>query len=221
MTMRRWSLRFDQVGICSSSSAILRSEYAGSELSRRCFCWVGHCRWLDLLTNSQARTPRNPVIGAATVVDGDDIRIDGEQFRLNGINAVELKQRCEADCKIWACGADAKRALSSYLQTRNVTCWKIRRYFKNRWIASCEVDGQDIGEWLVREGWAIDDAQYSKGHYASAHEDAKVVKRGIWKGRFANPNQCGARHKWPPECRGIFDGCPIVPKQRPFRRSKG
>lgn len=39
-------------------------------------------------------------------------------------------------------------------------------------VATCSVGGADLGEWLVRNGLALDWPQYSKGKYASAQRDA-------------------------------------------------
>jgi endonuclease YncB( thermonuclease family) len=154
---------------------------------------------------------RETVTGTARAKDGDDIILNGRQFRLDGIDAPEGKQRCEMNCKIWDCGADAKTALDAYLKDRVVTCREVRPFYPGRWIARCEVDGTDLGEWIVRQGWALDYDKYSKGRYKGAEEEAKSVKRGVWRGRFTEPWNC-RRVKWPSGCKGLFEGCPIEPR---------
>lgn len=169
------------------------------------------------IADGRARRQRDVVTGTPRAKDGDDIIINGRQFRLDGIDAPEGKQRCELDCKVWDCGAVAKKALDDYLKDRVATCREVRPFFLGRWIARCEVDGKDLGEWIVRQGWALDYEVYSKGRYKDAQEEAKAAKRGLWQGRFLDPWKC-RRVKWPRECKGIFEGCPVEPKQRSPRR---
>ena len=171
---------------------------------------------ISTVADARTRRPRDIVTGPAIAKDGDDIIVKGRQLRLDGIDAPEGKQRCELNCKPWDCGADAKRALDDYLRDRIVTCTIIRPHFPGRSFATCEVDGKDLGEWIVRQGWALDHEKYSKRRYKPAEEEAKTAKRGIWQGRFLEPWKC-RRVKWPPECKGIFEGCPIEPKKRPPR----
>lgn len=54
-------------------------------------------------------------------------------------------------------------------------------------VALCRVDGQDIGEWLAHEGWALDYRQFSKGAYAAAEAEARQAGKGVWSGRFILP----------------------------------
>jgi hypothetical protein len=54
-------------------------------------------------------------------------------------------------------------------------------------VATCSVDCADLGEWLVRNGLALDWPQYSKGRYDAAQQDAEHVGRGIWKGSYVEP----------------------------------
>ncbi|HET9321621.1 MAG TPA: hypothetical protein VFO27_17650 [Bryobacteraceae bacterium] len=47
--------------------------------------------------------------------------------------------------------------------------------------------GADLGEWLVRNGLALDWPQYSKGKYTAAQRDAEHAGRGIWAGSYVEP----------------------------------
>jgi len=51
----------------------------------------------------------------------------------------------------------------------------------------CTVGGTDIADWLVRNGFALDWPQYSKGGYAAAQAEAKREQRGMWAGSFMEP----------------------------------
>ena len=45
----------------------------------------------------------------------------------------------------------------------------------------------DLGEWLVRNGLALDWPQYSKGKYAAAQGDADRSGREMWAGSYVAP----------------------------------
>jgi hypothetical protein len=44
-----------------------------------------------------------------------------------------------------------------------------------------------MGEWLVRNGLALDWPQYSKGRYAAAEREADRSGRGMWAGSYVEP----------------------------------
>jgi endonuclease YncB( thermonuclease family) len=54
-------------------------------------------------------------------------------------------------------------------------------------VSICTVGATDIADWLVRNGFAIDWPQYSKGGYAAAQGEAKREQRGMWAGSFKEP----------------------------------
>ena len=56
-----------------------------------------------------------------------------------------------------------------------------------RTVATCSVGGANLGEWLVRNGLALDWPQYSKGKYGEAQRDAERLGQGIWKGSYVKP----------------------------------
>ena len=56
-----------------------------------------------------------------------------------------------------------------------------------RTVATCSVGGADLGDWLVRNGLALDWPQYSKRKYESAQGDAEQAGRGMWAGRYVEP----------------------------------
>ncbi|WP_179298025.1 thermonuclease family protein [Mesorhizobium carmichaelinearum] len=46
-------------------------------------------------------------------------------------------------------------------------------------VAVCTAGGVDIGEWMVRKGYAVDWPKYSAGFYARAETEARTAKRGL------------------------------------------
>ncbi len=121
------------------------------------------------------------------VSDGDSLRIDGERIRLWGIDAPELGQRCRHDGQSYDCGKASQAALSSLIGSSQVKCEMVDTDRYGRTVARCFVGGTDLGAAMVRLGWAVDFARYSKGYYAGEQEQAKAAGRGLWGGDFEPP----------------------------------
>ncbi len=51
----------------------------------------------------------------------------------------------------------------------------------------CQVGGQDIAQWLVREGWALNFEPYAKGRFTVLQNQARANRRGLWKWCFSTP----------------------------------
>jgi endonuclease YncB( thermonuclease family) len=54
-------------------------------------------------------------------------------------------------------------------------------------VATCAVEGLDLGEWLVRNGLALDWPQYSRRKYETAQREAERAGRGMWAGSYVEP----------------------------------
>jgi endonuclease YncB( thermonuclease family) len=138
-------------------------------------------------------TPPAFVPKAAVVsMDGDTIKAgDGSEYRIYGIDAPELHQTClEANGKTWLCGRASKARLTTLLKRGKLNC-EVRANDKfQRAIAVCSAEGvPDIGEQLVRDGYAIDFGPgNSAGPYRDAQDEAEAAKRGIWRGTFDRPS---------------------------------
>jgi endonuclease YncB( thermonuclease family) len=128
------------------------------------------------------------LVGQASVIDGDTLEIHGAHIRLWGIDAPESSQLCRGeDSSQYRCGAQAANDLSAFIARRPVSCVPLSLDRYGRSVATCSVDGVDLGEWLVRNGLALDWPQYSKGRYNAAQRDAEHAGRGIWKGSYVEP----------------------------------
>jgi hypothetical protein len=68
-----------------------------------------------------------------------------------------------------------------------VSCAPVSLDQYRRTFATCRVDGVDLGEWLVRQGLALDWPRYSNGRYRGAENDAARAGRGIWAGSYVDP----------------------------------
>ncbi len=148
--------------------------------------------WFD-----RAYPPRRPrlleapitLTGTARVVDGDSIRLRGEEVRLRGIDAPELHQTCRRGAETVACGVDARRALASLLAAGTVRCEASERDRFDRLLARCLAGGQDIGEAMIRLGQAV-----SFGAYGEVEAEARRARRGLWALEFERPADWRAGH---------------------------
>ncbi|WP_189455156.1 thermonuclease family protein [Cognatilysobacter bugurensis] len=127
------------------------------------------------------------IVGRASVTDGDTFEVRGQRIRLWGVDAPESKQRCHRpDGDEWRCGTEAANALADWIGPRTVTCERRGKSY-DRVVAQCEVGGEDVGEWLVRRGWALDYKRYSKGEYGDEERAAARDGAGMHAGTFQTP----------------------------------
>jgi endonuclease YncB( thermonuclease family) len=81
-------------------------------------------------------------------------------------------------------GAQAANDLDAFMARRPVDCVPLNPDPYGRTVAKCSVQGADLGDWLVRNGLALDWPQYSKGKYSEDQLEAERSGRGIWKGSY-------------------------------------
>ncbi len=88
------------------------------------------------------------------VVDGDTIWLNGENLRIKGYDTPEPYSNL--------CGgqrekAIAKRATNRLIELLNGASWTVERFGKGgygRTLATIRIDGEDVGDILIREGLA-------------------------------------------------------------------
>ena len=124
------------------------------------------------------------------VIDGDTLKRNGARFRLQGLDAPEMKQTCLIDEKIWSCGQASKDYLKKLHGKDGFLCIKVGQDRYQRDLVKCFVKIntglEDVGTIMVREGYALSYRRYSK-EYIDEEKVAKENKRGIWKSRFIKP----------------------------------
>jgi endonuclease YncB( thermonuclease family) len=129
------------------------------------------------------------IAGQASVVDGDTLDIHGQRIRIADIDAPEHNQLCDdANGAHYMCGGMAANQLAHFIGQRPVICSPL---YNDRWgraVAFCSVEGQDLGEWLVKNGMAIRWPKYDRlGRYINAQVNAQSAKIGLWGGSFLEP----------------------------------
>ena len=134
-------------------------------------------------------------INSLKIVDGDTIHIGKIKYRLYGIDAPEIQQKCKRGNKTYLCGVEATKFLKSLIEDESkIRCKKkdIDRY--KRIVAICYYYNQDLNKLMVKNGWAIAYRKYSKD-YIDDENFAKENKLGIWEGNFLNPEQWRRRKR--------------------------
>jgi endonuclease YncB( thermonuclease family) len=128
-----------------------------------------------------------PIVGKASVIDGDTIEIHGKRIRLHGIDAPEGRQPCkDATGKSYRCGQRAAFALADKIKSQTVHCDPNGKDRYRRVIAVCRLGAINLNGWMVSQGWAIAYRYYSK-EFVSQEDEARKAKRGMWAGRFMRP----------------------------------
>jgi endonuclease YncB( thermonuclease family) len=146
--------------------------------------------WIAVALLAQAMTPAHAEIlkGRASVTDGDSIEIHGQAVRLLDMDAPEPEQLCRgADGTEYRCGERAASVLSDFLAQREVTCDWANLDRQGRRLARCTIAGQDLGLWMVEQGWALPARDCKCETYRAAAERAKTQKLGLWSGFFDMP----------------------------------
>ena len=120
-------------------------------------------------------------------VDADTIGAGTTKIRLSGIDAPESDQRClDSHGQLWSCGLQATSSLQAYSGNRPWTCQLSGFDRYGRRLGTCSVQGEDIGRWLVRNGWALAYRRYSTA-YVEDEDYAREHQLGLWGGAFIAP----------------------------------
>jgi endonuclease YncB( thermonuclease family) len=135
------------------------------------------------------------VTGIPKIRDGDQIQIGTSRIRLGGIDAPSVDQLClNTKGERWSCGVAARDELTKHVDNKPWTCHVSQTDRRGRQVARCEVDGEDIQKWMVRNGWALSYTRVSHD-YDADEKAAREAKAGMWQGAFIAPWDWRVRNK--------------------------
>ena len=139
-------------------------------------------------------TPKNILSGNAYASDGDSLKMQNIRIRMLGIDAPELSQICiDKNEKEWKCGIVAHKRLRQLIAGKQVVCSGNEYDRYDRFLAKCEVNGEDLGAVLVKEGLAV--GYYKNEDYRREEASAKRKKLGMWVGEFERPKDWRAKNR--------------------------
>jgi endonuclease YncB( thermonuclease family) len=140
-----------------------------------------------LVGSSAVAQEGEPIVGMATVVDSDALRIGNASLMLWGIESVERPQTCAIAGQMWDCYAAAVRALQTITSVAEVSCRPVGAPDPyGRILAVCVVGGADVNEALVRAGFALAKRDETED-YVPAEDAARLEGIGLWQGEFMHP----------------------------------
>ena len=140
------------------------------------------------------------ISGVPKIVDGDTVHINDKKFRLEGIDAPEMRQQCKKEFfkisfligftfyKDYSCGRISKEKLTTKINTSEIKCISSSKDRYKRYIATCFKGKTNLNQWMVRNGFAIAYRRYSK-KYVPDEVFAKENKLGLWQGKFMEPEK--------------------------------
>lgn len=148
--------------------------------------------------SSPRRSKGDLLSGRAKIVDGAMLDVGSERVRLWGIDTPASGDWCYRRDQRWRPAAESATGLRGCLADKKVTCRvqkAERRWFRLRYVAECWTDdGQDLGECLIRTGWATDYTCYSDGFYADQETEARNKRLGLWSCDNGAPTRRWGRH---------------------------
>ena len=158
-------------------------------LALRFLCAAAAMALMTLAAPALARSVEGEV---SHVSDGDTLWLrpdDGGAalaVRIQGIDAPEICQDF---------GVQARDALAAHALHRRAQVNVIAQDMYQRSVGRVNVDGQDLGAWLVGNGYAWS-AQYRRraGPYAAQEEQARSGGRGLWAASAMDPREFRKRH---------------------------
>jgi len=111
-----------------------------------------------------------------TVENAGLLSFGKRRLQIAGIIATPADKSCGSEGKQWPCGMMAKTALRLFLRNRAIDCDLSSDAWEDMASAACRLGQQDIGTWLVENGWA---EARPGSPLTAAGEKAKQAKQGI------------------------------------------
>jgi len=125
---------------------------------------------------------RNPWAGKPlfrpVAVESAVFQSGGYTVAIDGVKSVAPDESCTYEDKSWSCGVKARAAFRLWLRGRALVCQiPVGEEDANVMRARCRLAKEDVGAWLVSNGWAL---AAPDGPYVQAEEKARVARIGIF-----------------------------------------
>jgi endonuclease YncB( thermonuclease family) len=101
----------------------------------------------------------------------------GRTVVISGVQTIDLDKTCSFHDVVWPCGQRARAAFNSWLRGRALNCFMPPEVDRFAIAAPCKLGRQDVGAWLVSNGWAL---SLPRGIYGKAEVTAKDTEMGIF-----------------------------------------
>lgn len=141
-------------------------------------------------------------VDAFSIVDGDTLARGSDRYRLAGIDAPELDQRCLNNGRGLLCGEQSKAHLEALIRNVALECAEDGKDQYQRILVICRERGAPssgslsrtdlpfdtpgfeptLNARMVLDGWAV-----AYGDYAGLELLARTAERGIWATDFERP----------------------------------
>lgn len=114
-----------------------------------------------------------PLVLAAGQVSGSGLTV-----AIAGVEVTDPDTICtDAAGTAWPCGVRARSAFRAFVRGRALACDLPEDLPERNLTVACSIGRQDVGAWLVAQGWA---SAVPGGPYAEAGETARAAGKGIF-----------------------------------------
>lgn len=142
------------------------------------------------LSHQPARGDENgsTIVGAAQIIDGNHLEIEGQRLCLWGMDSPDIDQYCITDGRPFHCGRSALAYLRRLAHGKQVSCTVASEPRDGCLPVRCATEGfPDIGRAMVWAGRALNDTERTEGPFDEEQKEARKNRRGLWDGQFDRP----------------------------------
>lgn len=123
------------------------------------------------------------------VIDGDTFDIDGERVRIWGIDAPDKPEamkraagrRAAAIIEQEGLSCSTSLAANMALRAGKMCPSSLTSYGRKNAQCRLKKTGEDFGNRMIREGFAVSYRRYDCGFYAELMSKAKLTRSGLWR----------------------------------------
>lgn len=122
--------------------------------------------------------PAMRVFARPIAVDAGTLKAGEFTLVVAGVAPLASDVRCTDGAQAWPCATRARTALRGWIRGRSLMCAVSPDQREAREIsAPCLLGEADVGDWVVRNGWAL---ATPGGRYEAAEREARDARRGVW-----------------------------------------